>query len=85
MVLDACAPGGRGGTGQSFDWGPVRRHPDRERILLAGGLKPEIAAEAEALGVWALDLSSGLESAPGVKSPARIDAFFGALRNGGVR
>jgi indole-3-glycerol phosphate synthase / phosphoribosylanthranilate isomerase len=85
MVLDACAPGGRGGTGQSFDWGPVRRHPDRERILLAGGLKPENAAEAEALGVWALDLSSGLESAPGVKSPARIDAFFGALRNGGVR
>jgi phosphoribosylanthranilate isomerase len=48
--------------------------------VLAGGLDAGNVREAQRLGFGALDVSSGVESAPGVKDPARLDAFFGALR-----
>lgn len=82
LVLDASVPGARGGTGQRFDWGLVTALAERGELILAGGLRPDNAAEADALGVWALDVSSGVEAAPGRKSGARLAAFFGALRGG---
>ena len=80
LLLDAYQPQARGGTGTSFDWSVVRHHPDRERLVLAGGLTPDNARAADAVGAGLLDVSSGVEVAPGIKSPERIDAFFAALR-----
>ena len=83
MVLDTWREDQRGGTGQRFDWSPVRGHPDRERIILGGGLRPEVVTEAEALGVGGLDVNSGVEDNPGIKNPARLAAFFEARRGTG--
>ena len=83
MVLDTWREGQRGGTGQQFDWFAVRGHPDRERIILGGGLRPEVVTDAEALGVGGLDVNSGVEDHPGIKNPARLAAFFGARRGTG--
>jgi indole-3-glycerol phosphate synthase/phosphoribosylanthranilate isomerase len=83
MILDGWRPGARGGTGDRFDWSVVAGHPDRERILLAGGLTPEVASGAGELGFGALDVCSGVEEAPGIKSRARLAGFFAALRGPG--
>lgn len=74
---DAALPGG---NGVAFDWRLIagRRWP--VPWLLAGGLTPENVAEAVRLtGARQVDVSSGVESAPGVKDPARIAAFAAAL------
>jgi len=72
-----------GGSGRSFDW-RLLATLDREvlatRVFLAGGIGPENAVEAAAMGAWALDLASGVESSPGVKDGARLSALFAALR-----
>jgi indole-3-glycerol phosphate synthase/phosphoribosylanthranilate isomerase len=83
MVLDTWREGQRGGTGERFDWSLVRGHPDRKRIVLGGGLGSGLAEEAETLGVWGLDVNSGVEDRPGSKDPARLAAFFGARRGTG--
>ncbi|HEY3359723.1 MAG TPA: bifunctional indole-3-glycerol-phosphate synthase TrpC/phosphoribosylanthranilate isomerase TrpF [Polyangia bacterium] len=83
LLLDTWQPGAPGGTGRAFDWEVVRAHPERGDLVVAGGLGRDNAAAADALGVWALDASSGLEEAPGVKSAARMEAFFAALRGPG--
>jgi indole-3-glycerol phosphate synthase/phosphoribosylanthranilate isomerase len=81
LLLDAYHPELRGGTGKRFDWELVRRHPERTQLVVAGGLGPESAADAAALGAFALDVSSSLEEGtPGEKSRARVEAFFAALR-----
>ncbi len=49
------------------------------RVVLAGGLTPENAADAAATGVWALDVSSGVERRPGVKDARKLRAFFDAV------
>jgi phosphoribosylanthranilate isomerase len=68
--------------GRPFDWRLVPG--SGERILLAGGLTPENAARAARVpGVHALDVSSGVESRPGEKSRAKLEAFFSALRAAG--
>lgn len=74
---DAALPGG---NGVAFDWRLIagRRWP--VPWLLAGGLTPENVVEAVRLtGARQVDVSSGVESAPGVKDPARIAAFATAL------
>jgi phosphoribosylanthranilate isomerase len=85
MVLcDAKPPKGAplpGGTGVAFDWRLIAGRRWRKPWLLAGGLTPETVAEAVALtGARQVDVSSGVESAPGVKDPARIAAFVAAAR-----
>lgn len=83
ILVDAKAPKGAalpGGNGLAFDWRLIagRRWPTP--WMLAGGLTPENAAEAARLtGARQLDVSSGVESAPGVKDPARIRAFLAAV------
>jgi len=80
LLLDGSAPGRLGGTGHSFDWSLFDRYPDRPDVILAGGLRPDNVTRAAALGTFALDVSSGVEAAPGRKDPARLESFFAARR-----
>lgn len=73
-ILDSVRGGAHGGTGVALDWKRVQ-NPGR-RFVLAGGLDPgNVAAAINALHPWGVDASSGLESAPGLKNPARVAAF----------
>jgi len=83
VLVDTWRSGKRGGTGQRLDWTLVRDHPQVDRMILSGGLTPEVAAEAAQLGVWGLDVNSGVETRPGVKSAERLRAFFTARRGPG--
>ena len=79
VLLDAAVPGRLGGTGTAFDWGLLEREGLGRDFILAGGLTPANAAEAVArLRPAILDVSSGVESAPGRKDPARVAAFLAA-------
>jgi indole-3-glycerol phosphate synthase/phosphoribosylanthranilate isomerase len=69
-----------GGTGRSFDWGRVQAREDFPNAILAGGLGPENIAAAARMGAWALDVNSGVEDAPGIKSAEKLEALFEALR-----
>jgi len=75
---DAAFPGGHG---RPFDWGLLAGLDPSQRFMLSGGLDP--ANVAEAIGIArpaGVDVSSGVESAPGVKDPARIAEFIAAAR-----
>jgi phosphoribosylanthranilate isomerase len=70
-----------GGNGLAFDWRLIAGLDPDPVLMLSGGLTPENVAAAIALtGVRALDVSSGVERAPGEKDPARIKAFIRAAR-----
>jgi phosphoribosylanthranilate isomerase len=80
VLLDARDPVRRGGTGRTIDWAAAARVARRRPILLAGGLTPDNVKEA----AWCvrpagLDVSSGVESAPGIKDEGRLRALFAAL------
>lgn len=80
FLLDSHAVGEAGGTGIRFDWAatPALNKP----VILAGGLRPDNAAEAIRLArPYALDISSGVESAPGVKDKELMKAFMTEVRN----
>lgn len=80
LLFDTVSGGRSGGTGRVFEWSRVERRTDLSRSLLAGGLNPSNARAAARLGAWALDVGSGVEVTPGQKDPARLAAFFEALR-----
>lgn len=69
-----------GGSGEAFDWSILVHDPDLQRAFIAGGITPANAASAAATGAAGLDLSSGVERAPGFKDPAKLAALFAALR-----
>lgn len=70
-----------GGHGVAFDWKILKGHAVRQPWLLAGGLTPENVARAiAASGAAMVDVSSGVESAPGVKDAEKIAAFIAAVR-----
>lgn len=70
-----------GGTGLSFDWRLIAGRRWCKPWMLAGGLSPENVAEAVAMtGASQLDVSSGVEDEPGIKSPAKIEAFLTAAK-----
>lgn len=72
LLLDSHATGDAGGTGEVFDWDNIPANY-RESIILAGGLKPDnVATAIRQVRPYAVDLSSGVESAPGVKDEALI-------------
>ena len=76
LLLDAYRPGVPGGTGEAFDWERIPLSL-RSRIVLAGGLNPENVAEAvRQVQPWAVDVSGGVESAPGIKDADRIERFM---------
>jgi phosphoribosylanthranilate isomerase len=79
-LVDARAPGLRGGTGQTVDLEVVRSRRSDLPLILAGGLTPEnVADAAEAVDPFAVDTASGTEREPGVKDPERVRAFFAAM------
>jgi phosphoribosylanthranilate isomerase len=81
-LLDAYTPGKLGGTGEAFNWDLAREAQTWGRpIFLAGGLNPENVAEAiRRARPYAVDVSSGVEAAPGRKDAARIKAFIEAAK-----
>lgn len=82
ILLDASDPRIHGGTGKTFDWSLAREARPYAKIILAGGLTAANVAQAifEAKP-FAVDVASGVESAPGVKDPAKMRAFFEAVEN----
>ena len=82
ILLDAHDPARHGGTGRTIDWDAARRIASSRRTILAGGLNPENVSEAvSAVQPYGIDVSSGVESAPGVKDAARLKRFFEALND----
>ncbi|MBI5177973.1 MAG: phosphoribosylanthranilate isomerase [Nitrospinae bacterium] len=81
FVLDTLVPGMYGGSGKKSDWELARKivSAANAKTLLAGGISPENAAQAAAVGAYGIDLASGVETAPGVKSREKIAALFAAL------
>jgi indole-3-glycerol phosphate synthase/phosphoribosylanthranilate isomerase len=79
-LFDTAVDGRSGGTGTAFDWALLDGRPELGRAVLAGGLRPENAFAASRVGAYALDVGSGLEAAAGRKDPAKLAAFFEALR-----
>lgn len=80
LLLDTYRDGVAGGTGETFDW---QRVPNslRDKIILAGGLRPDNVASAIAqIRPYAVDVSGGVESAPGRKDIKKIEAFIAAAR-----
>ncbi len=82
LLLDAHDPVKRGGTGQAVDWAGAARVAARRPIVLAGGLRPDNVREAiETVRPFGLDVSSGVEDAPGVKSVRKLTEFFEMVRS----
>lgn len=81
FLLDAYRPGVPGGTGETFDWARVPRDSNVP-IVLAGGLTPENVVEAiRKTGVYGVDVSGGVESAPGKKDHNQIKSFITNARS----
>lgn len=80
LLLDTYRAGVAGGTGEVFDWDRVPREL-AARIVLAGGLTPDNVEQAVAqVRPYAVDVSGGVESAPGIKDVIRINSFVAAVR-----
>ena len=79
-LVDAADRVRRGGTGQVADWSQAAALAARRPVILAGGLTAENVGEAvRSVRPWALDVSSGVETAPGIKTRERLEAFFAAV------
>ena len=82
FLLVAFIPDLPGGTGQSFDWDLIPTELARKSIL-AGGLTADNVEEAiDKVCPYAVDVSGGVESSPGIKDPSKISEFMKAVRNG---
>lgn len=85
VLVDSSTASAAGGTGIRFDWAAAQasflRVAGQARIILAGGLRPENVEHAiSTLRPWGVDVVSGVEATPGKKDPARLLAFFQAVR-----
>lgn len=80
LLVDAHDPVRLGGTGRTVNWDAAREIAATRPTILAGGLNAaNIKLAIRSVRPYGIDVSSGVESAPGVKDPARLRAFFEAL------
>jgi len=79
ILLDAYNPKKYGGTGLTFDWNIIGHIG--KRIFLAGGINPDNAAAAIELGVYGIDVCSGIESEPGKKDHKKMKKLFDNIRH----
>jgi phosphoribosylanthranilate isomerase len=78
-LLDAAAGKAYGGTGRTWDWTLASQRHSRIPVILSGGLTPENVADGvAAVRPWGVDVASGVESAPGIKDHAKVEAFIAA-------
>lgn len=81
LLLDAYVSGMHGGTGERFDWSLIPADVGLP-VVLSGGLAPENVADAiRQVRPWAVDVSSGVEAAKGIKDPDRIREFMSGVRD----
>lgn len=79
LLLDTYDPKTAGGTGHTFDWARVPRDLDKP-VILAGGLNPgNVVAAVRTVRPYAVDVSSGVEQAKGIKDAGKINAFIRAV------
>ncbi len=84
LLLDAWVEGARGGTGTVFDWSLIPRDLPAP-VVLSGGLNPDNVEQAvRQVQPWAVDVSSGVESAKGIKDVRKMEAFMTGVRNAGI-
>ncbi len=86
FLVDSHSAGKAGGTGETFNWNKIPQGIDKP-IILAGGLNPKNISEAiqTADPIYGVDLSSGVESAPGIKDKTKIEALMKNIRMSEVR
>ena len=81
LLLDAFVEGMQGGTGESFDWSLIP-HDLPLPVVLSGGLHADnLAAAIKQVRPYAVDVSSGVEAAKGIKDAAKIAAFINEVKN----
>ena len=81
LLMDAADLERRGGTGRAADWTRATDLARRRRVVLAGGLTPANVAEAiVSVNPFGVDVSSGVEDAPGLKNPQKVERFLSAAR-----
>ena len=81
VLLDTYHKDMAGGTGETFDWALVQQLEPAQPVILAGGLNPEnVAAAIEQVRPYAVDVNSGVESAPGRKDLVRLEQFIRQVR-----
>lgn len=83
LLLDGHGLGEAGGSGKAFDWSLMPTDL-AQPLILAGGLNPNNVADAVRIArPWAVDVASGVESAPGIKDPVKLRGFIDAVRTAG--
>jgi phosphoribosylanthranilate isomerase len=85
LLVDAHDPIKRGGTGATVDWSTAASLARQRQLVLAGGLTPDnVAAAIAEVHPFGIDVSSGIESSPGIKDDRRIAALFIAIERARV-
>jgi phosphoribosylanthranilate isomerase len=80
VLLDAHDPIKRGGTGRAIDWKQAAAAAKVRPVILSGGLNADNVGDAiAAVSPYAIDVSSGVESGPGIKDADKLRALFAAL------
>lgn len=81
LLLDTYKEGAPGGTGEQFDWAGIPQTGLHKPFILAGGLTPANVAQAiTTVRPYAVDVSSGVEAAKGIKDEGKIKAFMEAIK-----